>query len=251
MGSKAEASSSGGHRVWTFLNSPFALFLLSSILITGVGRLYTDYRISAQAERDRAVAAEGALTELDRRVVVAEHYAARLKHPGIQPQARGRAGALVGGVLNPMDAPGGTEFGKYDGMILMNLLDRRLGAPQDLAVRTAILDTGSIWFDSGLDDYRRAAEAVRLLRLYIEDRRARLDQADASAIGQRSAALDKQGKIYLASRDRHSLAHEPIGAERTDAQPMGDRAAEGLAPVNPASAASLTNGTANPGSSGN
>ena len=62
-----------------FFNSPFGLFLLSSVLIAGLSRAYTDMQARNDAQRSTRAALIELLTELDLRATQAEYYAKQVE----------------------------------------------------------------------------------------------------------------------------------------------------------------------------
>lgn len=88
--SEPEAATSGGaasseeasaipsekrNRWLTFLNSPFGLFLLSSVVIAGLGRLYSDYEAHLSDLKERRNALSELVTEMEYRVTEADFFA--------------------------------------------------------------------------------------------------------------------------------------------------------------------------------
>lgn len=92
--SKSEYQSQKGP-VWGFLNSAFGLFLLSSVLLAGLGRLYTDYQSTLEARRTRAQETIKLITEFDYRTGLMEYYARRLAEPNMPADDRRGHGVLT------------------------------------------------------------------------------------------------------------------------------------------------------------
>jgi hypothetical protein len=73
-------------RVWNVLNSPLGLFLLSSVLVSGVARFYTDHKERLERQRIRNTEVARLATELDYRVTQIRHLAGRLATGALSDQ---------------------------------------------------------------------------------------------------------------------------------------------------------------------
>jgi hypothetical protein len=67
-----------GSRVWTLLNSPLGLFILSSVLVSGVARVYADRQHRLERERAREQDITKLATEVDYRAVTIHYLAAHI-----------------------------------------------------------------------------------------------------------------------------------------------------------------------------
>ncbi len=88
----AGSANSFGSRTWMILNSPFGLFLLSSVLLSGVVRLYSDRQQRAEKERAREQEVVKLATEFDYRVTQIRYLASHLLSAGLsEPDRVGHA----------------------------------------------------------------------------------------------------------------------------------------------------------------
>src|SRR5215210_5887334 len=86
-------------KFWTFLNSPFGLFLLSSVLLTGFARLYTDYKGAVEQAQVRRSEILKLATEFDYRLTQTEYLARELRKANLTTGTRQAYGIYIWRIL--------------------------------------------------------------------------------------------------------------------------------------------------------
>jgi len=85
MNEETKASNS---RLWSFLNSKVGMALLTSVLIAGVARVYTDHRADTEKAENLNRERLKITTEFDYRLAQAEYFARQLTSPNVSAEER-------------------------------------------------------------------------------------------------------------------------------------------------------------------
>jgi hypothetical protein len=107
-----EMGESKESRIWKFLNSSFGLFLLSAILLSGLGRLYTDYTEDSRERQVRRLEALKVAMEIDYRMTQAETFMRSIEALGSSENDRKSASLFLWRVVvgDEMFQPSLPEF---------------------------------------------------------------------------------------------------------------------------------------------
>ena len=73
-------------KTWNFLNSPFGLFILSSVLLSGMARLYTDHQSKLELARLLATEKFKLAAEFDHRLAAVAYHARAMRLPNQPPE---------------------------------------------------------------------------------------------------------------------------------------------------------------------
>ncbi|SRR5216683_2415089 len=173
----------GRSKAWKFLNSPFGLFLLGSVLISGLGHVYTERQHQAELSKIREQELIKVASEFEYRLNQVDYLAERLAAPGISSDERRGVGVLlwrvvVGDVAYQPSLP---EFKSIHWAGLVTRL-RLLGISEFAdAASAAILkietDKDSAW----KYEMKSLGEHLSLVRAYRDKLRLKLNSIEGSS----------------------------------------------------------------------
>lgn len=81
--------------IWGFLNSTFGIFLLSSVVITGLSKLYSDYHAYTERKSQTYTQLTALITEFDYRTREMSYFIRRLSEPNMTSDDRQGHGVLI------------------------------------------------------------------------------------------------------------------------------------------------------------
>jgi hypothetical protein len=92
---KAVSAKSTHKKFWSFLNSPLGLLLISSALLTGMARLYTDFQSFKDTSRIQQQEIAKLISEFDYRLSLVEYYSRELAGDAPDREARVSIGVQI------------------------------------------------------------------------------------------------------------------------------------------------------------